>query len=92
MKKVKMLFKWGVKYWYMTLFVLFTTILLQYMYSEIPLFIQYGIKVLEGVTPDVGLQKIFLEVLKKYDDYVVLRFFSSNSSGSVVSATSRLML
>ena len=91
MKKVKMLFKWGVKYWYMTLFVLFTTILLQYMYSEIPLFIQYGIKVLEGVTPDVGLQKIFLEVLKKYDDYVVLRF-SSNSSGSVLSATSRLIL
>ena len=72
MRKVKMLFKWGVKYWYMTLFVLFTTILLQYMYSEIPLFIQYGIKVLEGVTPDVGLQKIFLDILKKYDDVLTI--------------------
>ncbi len=72
MKKVKMLFKWGIKYWYMTVFVLFTTVILQYLYSEIPLFIQYGIKVLEGATPDVGLQKIFLEILKKYDDIITI--------------------
>lgn len=72
MKKVKMLFKWGIKYWYMTVFVLFTTIVLQYLYSEIPLFIQYGIKVLEGVNPDVGLQKIFLEILKKYSDTIAI--------------------
>ena len=72
MKKVKMLFKWGIKYWYMTLFVLVTTILLQYLYSEIPLFIQYGIKVLEGVNPEVGLQKIFLNILSKYQDIVAI--------------------
>ena len=72
MKKLKMLFKWGIKYWYMTLFVLFTTITLQFLYSEIPLFIQYGIKVLEGVTPDVGLQKIFLDILSKYSDVITI--------------------
>lgn len=72
MKRAKMLFKWGVKYWYMTLLVLFTTVVLQYLYSEIPLFIQYGIKVLEGVTPDVGLQKMFLLILKKYDDTITI--------------------
>ena len=66
MKRAKMLFKWGVKYWYMTLLVLCTTIVLQYLYSEIPLFIQYGIKVLEGVTPEVGLQKIFLVILQEH--------------------------
>ena len=72
MKRAKMLFKWGVKYWYMTLLVLCTTIVLQYLYSEIPLFIQYGIKVLEGVTPEVGLQKIFLVILQKYDDTITI--------------------
>jgi len=72
MKKLKMLFKWGIKYWYMTLFVLFTTITLQFLYSEIPLFIQYGIKVLEGVTPDVGLQKVFLDILSKYNDIITI--------------------
>ena len=72
MKRAKMLFKWGVKYWYMTLLVLCTTIVLQYLYSEIPLFIQYGIKVLEGVSPEVGLQKIFLVILQKYDDTITI--------------------
>ena len=72
MKRAKMLFKWGVKYWYMTLLVLCTTIVLQYLYSEIPLFIQYGIKVLEGVTPEVGLQKIFLVILQKFDDTITI--------------------
>lgn len=72
MKRAKMLFKWGAKYWYMTILVLCTTIALQYLYSEIPLFIQYGIKVLDGVTPDVGLQKIFLVILQKYDDTITI--------------------
>lgn len=75
MQRVKYLFKWGKKYWFYILLTLILTVALQYFYSQIPLFIQYGIKVLDNVSPDINLPSYILDFLKSQTDTLTILLF-----------------
>lgn len=72
MKNIMTLFKWGKKNWIYILIVMMTTIVLQFLYSFIPLFIRYGIQALEEQAINVNLPSFILDILKTYQDTVSL--------------------
>lgn len=72
MKNIMTLFKWGKKNWIYILVVMMTTIVLQFLYSFIPLFIRYGIQALEEQAINVNLPSFILDILKTYQDTVSL--------------------
>lgn len=72
MKNIMTLFKWGKKNWIYILIVMMTTIVLQFLYSFIPLFIRYGIQALEEQAINVNLPSFILDILKTYQDTISL--------------------
>lgn len=61
MRDIKLLWKWGKRYIVTIIVVVFLAIFLQYLYSYIPLFVQYAIKVLEDGTSKVNLPKFIID-------------------------------
>ncbi len=61
MRDIKLLWKWGKRYIVTIFVVVFLAIFLQYLYSYIPLFVQYAIKVLEDGTSKVNLPKFIID-------------------------------
>lgn len=72
MKNIMTLFKWGKKNWIYILIVMMTTIILQFLYSFIPLFIRYGIQALEEQAINVNLPSFILDILNTYQDTISL--------------------
>lgn len=75
MNRIRTLFKWGLKYWYNIIIILILTVLLQYFYSQIPLFIQYGIKILDNAAPNINLPSYILEFLKSQQDIITVLLY-----------------
>ncbi len=65
MKGIKLLARWGKKYSFLLVITVFLTVLLQYLYSYIPLFIQYALKVLEDSSENVNLPSFIIDFFKQ---------------------------
>lgn len=55
MSKLKKLFKWVKKYWYILVIIILLNTVLQFLYTYIPVMIQYAINVLENTNSNVNL-------------------------------------
>ena len=72
MKGFKNIWRWAKRYFPLVLFIICTTLLLQLLYSYIPLIIQYAIKLLGGSELESTLPSAFVEYLKSIDEVMLV--------------------
>jgi ATP-binding cassette subfamily B protein len=79
MKGIKRIMKWSVKYIPYFLLILTLSTVLQWLYSYLPLFVQYVFKCLEGNEDPVALPNFLINVFEKGDTFLEIVLLVSAS-------------
>lgn len=66
MKGIIKIFRWSMKYFYVFLFIILLNILLQWLFSYLPIFVQYAFGVLGYSNKDVSLPKFLIDWYETY--------------------------
>ena len=72
MRGIKNLYKWSKKYIWMVLTLLLLNFILQYLYSFLPLLVQYAFKAIGGENKNVNLPSFLIKIFEKGKDPITV--------------------